>query len=204
MKCLETEDIDLMFVDINMPDLSGVDFVRSLRNPPMVIFTTAYSEYAVQGFKVDAVDYLLKPISFEDFNRAVNKANDRFKIKNAEQTENHNYSFKSNNEFIFIKSEYKVIRINLNDVKYIESMREYVRFHMTDGKPIMSLLTIKTVESYLPSSMFMRVHRSYIVNLNKINLIERFRIVFDGDIYIPISDQYKEKFQHFLEENYAS
>ncbi len=195
---LQKEDVDLMFVDINMPDLSGMDFVKSLNNPPKVIFTTAYSEYAVEGFKVDAIDYLLKPISYSDFLKSANKAKQWFSLKETTATE----EIKTDKEFLFIKSEYKIVRINYNDIKYIEGMREYVRIHLDGSKPIMSLLSIKSLEVQLPKNKFMRVHRSFLVNLSKITTIERQRIIFDNDVYIPISEQYKEIFQKFVDENF--
>jgi len=196
---LQENKIDLMFVDIDMPDLSGVDFVKSLKNPPKVIFTTAYSEYAIEGFKVDAVDYLLKPIGYTDFLKAAEKANERIKPKGEESTQ-----IESNEKFLFIKSEYKILRINLSDIKYIESMSEYVRIHLQTDKPVMALMSLKKMEGFLPDSGFMRVHRSYIVNLTKVNTIERNRIVFDNKVYIPISDQYKSKFQKYLDDNFLT
>lgn len=200
----ETNEVDLMFVDVNMPDLNGIDLVKSLINPPIVIFTTAYSEYAVEGFKVGAVDYILKPIAYDDFKKGVDKAYEVYKRKEEEKLSSARSSkYVPNGKFFFLKSEYKVIRINFDDIKYIESVREYVRFHLENSRPIMSLLTIKAVENYLPKDRFMRVHRSYIVNLEKINEIERFRIVFDGDTFIPVSEQYKEKFQDYLDKNFA-
>lgn len=195
---LQTQEIDLMFVDINMPDLNGLDFVKSLENPPKIIFTTAYSEYAVEGFRVDAIDYLLKPIDYATFLKASNKATSWFDIHD-KKTEQIN----SNNDFLFIKSEYKIVRIKLEDIKYIEGMREYIRIHLNNEKPIMTLLSMKAMEAQLANKNFMRVHRSYIVNLNKITTIERNRIVFDK-VYIPISEQYKEKFQQFVEGNFLS
>lgn len=194
---LNENTIDLMFVDINMPDLSGMDFVKSLNNPPKVIFTTAYSEYAMEGFKVDAVDYLLKPIGYADFLKAAQKAKDRFFTKEIKVEK-----IDSNEKFLFIKSEYKILRINLSDIKYIEGMREYVRIHIESQKPVMTLMSMKKMEEYLPDKNFMRVHRSFIVNLEKITTIERNRIVFDEDVYIPVSEQYKSGFQHFLDENF--
>jgi len=194
---LENNVVDLMFVDINMPDLSGMDFVKSLSNTPKVIFTTAYSEHAIDGFKVDAVDYLLKPISYTDFLKAAEKARNR--IGNAE-TEDTN--IQRNDDFLFIKSEYKILRIQLSEIKYIEGMREYLRIHIENQTPIMTLLSMKKMESFLPDKAFMRVHRSYIVNLNKISTIERNRIIFDKDVYIPVSDQYKTSFQKYLDENF--
>jgi two-component system LytT family response regulator len=190
-------DVDLMFVDINMPDLSGMDFVKSLNNPPKVIFTTAYSEYAIDGFKVDAIDYLLKPIGYADFLKAAEKAKERLRPSIAEPPK-----VESNDEFLFIKSEHKILRINLMDIKYIESMREYVRIFLDGQKPIMALMSMRKMEEFLPTSYFMRVHRSFIVNLKKVAHVERHRIVFDHKVYIPISDPYKAKFQKFLDDNF--
>jgi len=194
---LQENEVDLMFVDINMPDLSGMDFVKSLNNPPKVIFTTAYSEYALEGFRVDAIDYLLKPIGYSDFLKAAEKAKQRIKPKATE-----NIQVESSEKFLFIKSEYKILRINLFDIKYIESMREYLRIHIENQKPVMALMSMKKMEKFLPDDQFMRVHRSYIVQLNKITTVERNRIVFDKEVYIPVSEQYKEKFQKYLDDNF--
>lgn len=194
---LNENEADLMFVDINMPDLSGMDFVKSLNNPPKVIFTTAYSEYAIEGFKVDAVDYLLKPISYTDFLKAAQKAKDRFspQIAKAEKID-------SDEKFLFIKSDYKLLRINLSDIKYIEGMREYVRIFVENQKPVMTLISMKKLVDHLPENDFMRVHRSFIVNLNKITTVERNRIIFDENVYIPVSEQYKEGFHKYLDDNF--
>ena len=197
MEILNSREVDLMYVDINMPGLSGMDFVKSLSNPPKIIFTTAYSEFAIEGFRVDAIDYLLKPIGYDHFLRAANKAKDRFT-----QTGASIEKLESKDDFLFIKSEYKIVRIHINDIKYIEGMREYVRFHLNNDKPLMSLLSLKSVEEKLPANRFMRVHRSYIVNLGKVSVVERNRIIFDGNTYIPVSDQYKEKFQQYLDQNF--
>ena len=188
---------DLLFADINMPGLSGLDLVRSLDRPPFVVFTTAYSQYALEGFRVDAVDYLLKPISYPDFLKASNKA---VKMNDIQRLPAETLS--GNDEGLFVKSEYRIVRIRFNEIKYIEGMREYVRIHTTDGKPVMTLLSLKALEEKLPPHQFMRVHRSYIVNLNRITIIERNRIVFDKDVYIPIGDQFKEAFQQFVEKNF--
>tara|TARA_R110001583_G_scaffold1670_2_gene12985 strand:+ start:2843 stop:3553 length:711 start_codon:yes stop_codon:yes gene_type:complete len=194
---LQENTVDLIFVDINMPDLNGVDFVKSLNNPPKIIFTTAYSEYALEGFKVDAIDYLLKPIDYAAFLKASTKAKQWFKLQNQKE------ELKSNDDFLFIKSEYKIIRVKIEDIKYIEGMREYIRIHLVNEKPIMTLLSMKAMEAQLANKNFMRVHRSYIVNLNKITTIERSRIIFDK-VYIPVSEQYKEKFHQFIEKNFLS
>ncbi|MGB5387510.1 MAG: LytTR family DNA-binding domain-containing protein [Eudoraea sp.] len=194
---LQENEVDLMFVDINMPDLSGMDFVKSLNNPPKVIFTTAYSEYALEGFRVDAIDYLLKPIDYSLFLKASEKARERIQPK-----ENESAEVRSDDNFLFIKSEYKILRIVLSDIKYIEGMREYVRIHLGNEKPVMTLMSMKKMEEYLPKTNFMRVHRSYIVNLDKITTVERNRIVFDEKVYIPVSEQYKPKFQKYLDDNF--
>jgi len=191
---LNEETIDLIFVDIQMPDLSGMEFVKSLDVKPMVVFTTAYSEYAMEGFKVDALDYLLKPISYTDFLKAAQKAQ-------KQHDANQQVSVSSDQDYLFVKSEYRVIRVNFSDIQYIEGMREYVRIHLLNDKPIMSLLSMKSLVEQLPDNQFMRVHRSYIVNLSQIKIVERSRIVF-GDVYLPIGDAYKDNFQEYLDRNF--
>lgn len=200
LEVLEQQPIDLMFVDINMPDLNGLEFVKSLTQKPLLIFTTAYSEYALEGFKVDALDYLLKPFSFVEFSKAATKARAQFELmQNLQKAPE---KLESNDDFLFIKSEYKLLRINLSDILYIEGMKEYVRIHLTGQKPVMTLLSMKSLEAKLPIAKFMRVHRSYIVNLEKVTTVERFCIVYGDKTRIPVSDNYKEKFQEFLDKNF--
>lgn len=194
---LQNNQVDLMFVDINMPDLNGMDFVKSLNKPPKVIFTTAYSEYAIEGFKVDAVDYLLKPIGYSDFLKASEKAKERF-FNDKKNTA----SIQNNEQFLFIKSEHKILRIDFNTIKYIEGMRDYIRIHLEGQKPIMTLAAMKNIKEHLSDELFMQVHRSYIVNLKKITTIERNRIIFDDSVYIPVSEQYKKAFQDYLDNNF--
>jgi DNA-binding LytR/AlgR family response regulator len=195
LEFLQENHVDLMFVDINMPDLSGIDFVKSLSNPAKVIFTTAYREYAYEGFQLDAADYIVKPIGYTDFLKAVNKVKDRyFPIKEEP-------SIQTNEQFLFIKSEYKIVRIDFDNIKYLEGMRDYVRIHLEGQSPIMTLTGIKNVLEHLPKDKFMQVHRSFIVNLNKITTIERNRILFDKT-YIPISEHYKESFHEYLDTNF--
>jgi two-component system LytT family response regulator len=193
IELLSRTSVDLMFVDINMPDISGLDFVKTLQNRPQIIFTTAFSEYAIDGFKLDALGYLLKPIGYTEFLKACNKA--RIYL---ESTINSSKKEAIENEYLFVKSGSKNIRISLNEISYIEGMREYVRIHLVSGKSIMPLLSLRSLEEELPDDSFMRVHRSYIVNLKQIVAVEHNRIVFDGKIYIPVSDQYKEQFHTFL------
>lgn len=195
LKILDSKTIDLMFVDINMPDLNGLEFVKSLQQKPLLIFTTAYNEYALEGFKVDALDYLLKPFYFSEFTKAVHKAHKQLELLKTKE------EIDSNDDYLFIKSEYKLVRINLAEILYIEGMKEYVRIYLATQKPVMTLLSMKSLEERLPEKRFMRVHRSYIVNLEKITTVERFRIVFDN-VYIPISENYKEKFQAFLNDRF--
>jgi two-component system, LytTR family, response regulator LytT len=197
MEFLENESVDLIFVDIQMPDLSGTDFVRQLVNGPKIIFTTAYDHYALEGFKLNAVDYLLKPFSYEEFLTAAQKAQKLLDLERKALPQ-----IEADNEFLFLKSEYKIRRINFNDIIYIEGLKDYIKvFVINEDKPILSISTLKMVESKLPTQHFMRVHRSFIVNLDKVNTIERSRIVF-GKVYIPISDQYKDSFQSFLDRNF--
>lgn len=194
IEVLQNNIVDVLFIDINMPDLSGMDFVKSLKNAPLIIFTTAYSEFAVEGFKINALNYLLKPIGYADFLKAAYKAKATLE-KNAPA----NNSVNHDDKFIFAKTEYRIVKIKTDDILYVEGMREYVRIHIEKEKPVMSLLSMKSIEKELPNN-FMRVHRSYIVNLNKVSVIERNRIVFDKT-YIPVSESYKKKFQQFLSEN---
>ena len=200
----DKNQVDVVFVDTDTNNIGGIDLVKSLIEPPFVVFVSNTTDAAYDALKLGAVDYLRKPFSFDDFNldiKRVEKAYEQRRNEMLQQTRSS--TFEGNGRFIFIKSEYKVVRINLDEIKYVESMREYVRFHLSDGRPIMSLLTIKAVENYLPKEKFMRVHRSYIVNLDKIDVIERTRIVFDNDTFIPISEQYKDRFQAYLDKNFA-
>ncbi len=199
IEVLENTKIDLMYVDISMPDLSGMDFVKTLENPPKIVFVTAYSEYALEGFRVEAIDYLLKPISYVDFLKSANRVKKWF-----ETHQKKSYEIRSSKDFLFIKSEYKILRISFSDIEYIEGMSEYIRIHLTDARPVMTLLSLKYVEEILPSDRFMRVHRSYIVNLSKISVIERNRIIFNGNVYIPVSDQYKSNFQKYIDKNFLT
>lgn len=191
---INQNQVDLIFIDIQMPDINGLEVIKKLERKPMVIFTTAYSDYAMEGFKSDAIDYLLKPIDFDDFSKAVNKA----KVLHSANSVNIN----TNKSFLFIKSEYKIIRINLDDILYIQGMSEYVKIHLQKANPIMSLISLKSLEAQLPENKFMRVHKSYIVNLEKIVMIERGEIIYDNGTVIPVSSQYKDKFQNFIDNNF--
>ena len=194
---LKENTVDLVFVDISMPDLNGIDFAKSLSKQIKIIFITAHSEFAYEGFQIDAADYLLKPISFTDFFRSVNKVNERYFRQNSSLPEIH-----QSRDYLFINSEYRIIRINFKDIKYIESKREYVKIYLEGNEPIKSLMSMKKMEETLPENIFMRVHRSFIVNLDKITIVERNRIVFDNKVYIPISENYGEKFLKYMEKGF--
>ena len=205
---LASESVDLIFVDINMPDLTGTEFVRSLTTQrPMIIFTTAYSEYAIEGFKLDALDYLLKPFSFADFSRSANKALSLYElIKGSSDSAMQSEAEPSDgdDEHISIRADHKVSLIKVRDIIYIESCGEYVRLHLADGSHIMTLFRIKNIETTLPADMFMRVHRSYIVNLKCITGYARGRVFLNNNEYVPIGENYKEQFQSYIRENYPS
>lgn len=198
LKYTDKQTVDLMFVDINMPDLNGLDFVKTLKNKPFVIFTTAYSEHAIDGFRVDAVDYILKPIAYNDFLAGVNKVKDRMVLQKPDDEKN---AVSTNKESLFVKSEYKLIRIDFHEIKYIESANEYIKIYLDNGQVVTTLVRLKSIEAELPCAKFMRVHRSFIVNLNKVKIVERNRIVFDK-VYVPIGDQYKDDFQQFVDKSF--
>lgn len=192
MDVMNKERIDLMFIDINMPDLNGLEFVKSLTNRPYIVFTTAYSEFAIDGFKVEAVDYLLKPFSQTDLLAAADK------VKKRIETTSQSYTPTSNDDFIFVKSDFHTNKIRIDDIIYIEGMSEYVKiFTESNPKPLMPLLSMRKLEDALPQNKFMRVHRSYIVNLDKVTDISRQRIVF-GNTFIPIGDNYKDRFNDYI------
>lgn len=201
-KLLEQDIIDAIFCDINMPDLSGMDFVRQLAAPPLIVFTTAYSEYALEGYKVNAVDYLLKPFGMNDFLRAAMKVQEQYNLRHQNVPQEQSSPVQSDGT-IFVKTDYRVVRVAIKDIRYIEGMSEYLKIHLEDQKPIITLLSMKKMEEYLPSTQFMRIHRSYIVNLQKILEVNKNRIVLDADTFLPIGDLYKDHFNEYLEKNYV-
>ena len=184
---LREGDADLVFLDIDMPDLTGLELSRMLPQVMHVVFTTAHDRYAVESYRVDALDYLLKPFSYGEFLEAAQKA---LALKEAGKPG------VQETDFIFVKSEYKLKKIHFDEIRYVEGLKDYVKIYMGD-KPVLSLLNLKTMEESLPKDRFMRVHRSFIVNLMKVELVERSRIVMDGKV-IPVGDQYKAAFQDFL------
>lgn len=192
MMVLRNNPVNLLFLDIQMPELSGLEFAGILPKETRVIFTTAFERYAVDGYKVNAIDYLLKPISFDRFVMSVNKVMDVFRAVDKRKV-------LSQDRFIYIKSEYKLIQVKFDDILYVEGLKDYIKIYFADGrKPIMSLMNMKTMEDALPCPPFMRVHRSFIVNMARVAMIDRGRIVF-GSSFIPVSDSYKDKFQSYID-----
>ena len=174
-----------------MPELSGVEFAKILPRETKVIFTTAFPQYAIEGYKVSALDYLLKPISYEDFLKSTDKALDWFVTTLKQDT-------CQRDRFMFVKSDYKLQRVCLDDILYIEGLKDDVRFYLKSGERVMSLMSMKKLDEYLPKPEFLRTHRSYIVHMTEVQMIDRFRIVFD-DVYIPISDNNKEEVQAYFD-----
>ena len=192
LEALKTEPVDLLFCDIQMPELSGLEFARIISKETKIMFTTAFNQYAIDGYNVNALDYLLKPISFDRFLQTANKALEWFDIQDRQKT-------MREDRFVFVKSEYKLQKINFDDILYVEGVKDYVKFYFTDSsKNIMSLMNMKKVEEYLPSPEFMRIHRSYIVHMPKVELVDRFRIVI-GDQYLPISESYKNEMLKYID-----
>ena len=196
---LEHDTVDAIFCDINMPDLNGMDFVRSLVVQPLIVFTTAYSEYAVEGFKVNAVDYLLKPFGLQDFQRAANRLRERLSPTLPTTPTQPTPPTNPSDDTLFLKTEYRIVKVSIPDIRYVEAMSEYLKVYLeSEAKPIITLLSMKKMEEHLPN-YFMRIHRSYIINLTKIQEVNKNRVIMDSDTYLPIGDMYKETFQAYLD-----
>lgn len=189
MNELPNMQVDLLFLDIQMPELNGLEFSKMVSPTKRIVFTTAFSQYAIDGYKVNALDYLLKPIAYPDFLAAANRAQQWFDmIRPKEEIQS-----------IFVKSDYKLVQIELKNLLYVEGLKDYIKIYEEDKqRPVLTLMSMKAMEELLPASRFLRVHRSYIVNKEKIRIVDRGRIVF-GKTFIPISDSYKPAFQEFLE-----
>ena len=191
---LNQDTADAIFCDINMPDLNGMDFVKSLSSPPLIVFTTAYAEYAVEGFRVDAVDYLLKPFGLQEFQRAANRLQERLQVGAAAGTRIE----AAQDDTLFIKTDYRVMKVAISDIRYVEAMSEYLKLHLeSQPKPIITLLSMKKIEERLPKN-FMRIHRSYIINLDKIQEVNKNRVIMDSETYLPIGDSYRDQFNDYL------
>ena len=199
---MEREVIDAIFCDINMPDLSGMDFVRQLVAPPLIVFTTAYAEYAIEGFRVNAVDYLLKPFGLQDFQRAALKVKEQYDLRHAAEAapvastpaERQDKA----DDTIFVKTDSRTLRISISDIRYVEAMSEYLKLHLeSQPRPVITYLSMKKMEEFLPST-FMRIHRSYIVNLDRVVEVNKNRVIMGPDEYLPLGDSYRESFNDYL------
>jgi len=190
---LRRNPVDLLFVDINMPDITGIELVKLLEHKPMVIFTTAYKKFAYEGFELDAIDYLLKPVDFTRFSKAVSKA-----------LEYHEYKKNSSNaeaNHLFVRSEYRVIKINLGDIDYIESLEDYIKIHLANDKPVMTLMPLKKVLEKLPPEKFRRIHRSYIVPLAKVRSVLHRKALLNNGKELPISETYLDFVDEWMKNN---
>lgn len=188
--------VHLMFLDIQMPGLNGLEFSKWVSPDTRIVFTTAFNQYAIDSYKVNALDYLLKPVSYADFLQAVGKAINWFEMK--ERSVGSTLSETENNRFIYVKSDYKIVQIELDRILYIEGLKDYIKIHLeNEPKAILSLISMKAMEERLPSDRFLRVHRSFIVQKDKIKMIDRGRIVFGKD-YIPVSDSYKQELLSYI------
>ena len=186
------ENIDLMFLDIQMPGISGVQFLQSISNPPLVIFITAYEQFALQGFNLDVVDYLLKPVPFDRFLKAANKAHEFFTLKNAAPST-------TLSEYLFVNSEYNLVKINIRDIIYIEGLKDYIKIFIANAtRPIITRLSMKSIEEKLPPDRFVRVHKSFIIAIDKIISIRKGKISINN-VHVPISEHYKENLYRFID-----
>jgi DNA-binding LytR/AlgR family response regulator len=199
MEVLQKEKIDLLFLDIHMPDISGIQFLKSLTHRPLVIFTTAYEKYALEGFELDVIDYLLKPYSYERFLKAVNKAQEYLTNVERVQLMETGDPVPAASAYIFVKSDYKLVKIEINEILYIESLKDYIKI-FTGGKPVLTLSSMKAIEDRLPSTEFIRVHRSFIVNIRKIQYIHRNFVMVENK-EVPIGDNYKDTFLKAINQN---
>lgn len=194
MQVMAENTVDAIFLDINMPDINGVDFVKGLADPPMIVFITAYSEHAVESYKLRAVDYLLKPYSFVDFQRAAELIQSRFLAR-----QNDNVS-RQDDDFIFLKVDYRYVRVKYSDIVYIEGMNEYLKVHTVSGEHLLVHTTFKQLNGYLPE-YFLQVHRSYVVNVKRIIEVERSVILLEGNKHISVSDSNKDSFMSYINQH---
>ena len=195
-RVLGEQPVDAMFLDINMPDISGMEFVRALPHPPLVVFTTAYSEYAVEGFRVNAVDYLLKPFALAEFIAAAEKLKLRLGAETRPETPP---PARPQEDAIFFKTDYKTVRVRLDEIRYIEGMSEYVKVWRDGTKePLIVLVSLRSLEERLPRERFMRVHRSYIINLSRIREVSREGVVLEGGTILPVGESYRQEFKDYL------
>lgn len=202
-EAVKNHDIDLMFLDIQMPQLTGTDFLRSLSNPPLVIFTTAYSNYALDGFELNAIDYLLKPISMDRFLKAVNKAVEQIQLKRKDEAPAHEAPVEEGPDYIFVKADKKLIKVNFPEIIYIEGLKDYVIIRL-DNSRVITLQTMKSLEDKLPTDKFKRIHRSYIVNIDKIDAVvgNMIEVSEKGQLkHLPVGKNYRDELLDMINQN---
>lgn len=187
---LRKNRIDILFVDINMPDINGIDLVSSLQEKPMIIFTTAYKKFAYEGFELEAVDYLLKPISPDRFKKSIHKAIELLQLKTLPKDKPE--------ESVFVRSEYKMVKIELADIDYVEGLEDYIKIHIAGSRPVLTLMTMKAFIEKLPADRFLRIHRSYIVSLNKIGSVGNKKVILKSGIVLPVSDTYIAELNKYI------
>lgn len=193
MKDLRDNPVQLLFLDVQMPELSGMEFAKILPKEVKVIFTTAFSQYALEGYKANALDYLLKPISYTDFLQSTDKAYEWFSISMKQD-------IYKRDRFMLVKCDYKLVRVCLDDILYIEGKKDYIFFYLKNGEVVQSLMSMKKLDDFLPKPEFLRTYRSFIVHMPEVQQVEHLRIIF-GDVYIPISENYKEEVQAYLDQH---
>jgi len=198
MEILRQQSIDLLFLDIQMPEITGISLLKALQKKPMVVLTTAYSEYALEGYELDVVDYLLKPITFERFLRAVEKASQR-RTAPAQQVVEKPVTADSSQPFVFVKDGTKMVKVRWEDILYVEGLKDYVTIH-TKQQKVVTLQRLKALEDQLPSDKFIRIHNSFIVAVDAIEVIHKGEVQI-GNALIPISDTYRKSFKDFIERN---
>ncbi len=193
---LHQQQIDLMFLDINMPKLSGIDFLKTMKRTPLVIITTAYAEYALEGYELDVIDYLMKPFGFDRFLKAVHKAQDVLATRNYQDNQEVNSDYSNEEQFVFVKSGKKTFKVNLNDLLYVEALGDYVKIYTTE-RMIVSYQSLKHIESILLPAKYPRVHKSYVISLSKVEMIEGNQVRIK-DKFIPIGSNYKMEFEKLV------
>ncbi len=199
---LKDNPVSLIVTDINMPDASGLDFIKNLQEPPLVIFSTAYEEYALDGFKVDAIDYLLKPYGYNDFLKAATKARQYIEWRETANQMRNNSS--SEDDFIFVRADNQSVKVMFNSILYVEAMSEYIKIHFKEGKAVMTFMSVKLMSESLPANQFMRIHRSYIIALDSIASVRRGEVELTDGTVLPISASYKDDLQKFIDDKSVS
>ena len=198
-RALESSSVDLIYIDINMPDINGLDFIKSLKNPPMVIFVTAYPEYAVESYKVNALDYLLKPYSSEDFNRTAEKALKHWTLLNNQNTSGNSVE----KNVLYLKCDYRFVRVECDDIRFIEGQNEYLKIHLASEEPFLTHMTFKQISESLPQN-FIQIHRSYIVNMKRAVSAGRTSVTLDNGAKIPVSDTKRAALIEYMNNSQAS